>query len=360
MKIFGKKEEEFDDEELDEKELDREIPSRKFKDLKPQNSRKRKEPVKPWGKKERIIIATTLGITIFASGLLAISAREWKLPGVPKIGIPKIGNLNPFREETIVIGKGAQNDTTSKETINLFREKTKNLSGNYSFYVVRLGDGFTYGDNHKEQMQAASLIKLPVFVLLYQEAEAGNIDLDSTYKLKESDKTLGSGSISGRPAGSVFTYRELAGYMGQQSDNTAFTILVNLLGGEDVVQEAIDDLGMTQTSIVENQTSPEDMGILFKKLWSGELVSTDSRDEILSSLTGTIYEEHLKKGIPNEVIAHKYGREIHVVNDAGIVLNSKPFVIVIMTGGVVEKEADSVFPELAKLIYDQEGANNDQ
>lgn len=358
MKIFGKKDEEFDDEELDEKELDKEIPSRKFKDLKPENKRKRKEPVKPWGKKERLVIALTLGLTIFTSALLAVSAREWKLPGFPKIGIPKIGNLNPFREETIVVGRGMASDTTSKETIDSFREKTKNLSGIYSFYVVRLSSGFSYGDNEDEQMQAASLIKLPVFVALYQEAEAGNIDLDASYKLKESDKTGGSGSLVGRAAGSMFTYRELAEYMGKQSDNTAYTIFVNLLG-EDKIQKVIDEIGMTQTSINDNQTSSKDVATLLKKLWTGKLVSLDSRDEILATLTDTIYEDHLKKGIPNEEVAHKYGREVHVVNDAGIVLNSNPFVIVIMTSGIIEKEADSVFPELAKLIYEKEVSNND-
>lgn len=356
MKIFGKKDEEFEDEELDEKELDRKIPTKKFKDLKPENRRKRKEPTKPWGKRERLVIGTTFGITIFASALLAVSAREWKLPGLPKIGVPKIGNLNPFREETIVIGKGVKNDTTSAETIKLFNEKTKNLSGVYAFYVVRLADGFSYGQNSSEEMQAASLIKLPVFIALYKEAEASRIDLDSEYRLKESDKTGGSGSIIGRAAGTILTYRELAEYMGQQSDNTAYTILVNLLG-EEAIQEVIDDMGMLDTTIEDNQTSPRDIGLFFEKLWNGSLVSAESRDEILGFLTDTIYEDHLKKGIPNEIVAHKYGREVHVVNDAGIILNTKPFVLVIMTEGVVEKEADLVFPELAKLIYYQELKN---
>lgn len=356
MRIFGKKEDEIDD-EISEKDLDREIPSRKFKDLKPENKRKRKEPPKPWGRRERLIVAITLSSTILASAVLAISARDWKLPGFPKIKMPKVGNLNPFREQTIVVGKGVENDNTSKETINLFKDKTKNLSGVYAFYVIRLTDGFSYGDNQDEKMQAASLIKLPVFLALYKEAEAGNIDLDTEYTLKETDKRGGSGSLSGRANGSVFTYRELAKYMGQQSDNTAFRILVNVLGGEDRVQTYIESFGMKKTSIAENSTSPEDAGNLLEKLWKGEIVSADSRDEILGFLTDTIYEEHLKKGIPSEKVAHKYGREIHVVNDAGIVMNKDPFVIVIMTGGVVEKEADLIFPELANLIYMQELKN---
>ena len=80
-------------------------------------------------------------------------------------------------------------------------------------------------------------------------------------------------------------------------------------------------------------------------------------------MTDTIYEDHLRAGIPEGVrVAHKYGREVHVVNDAGIVFSDNPYgpeapqgrgplVIVIMSKGVIEKEADNIFPELAKVVY---------
>jgi len=47
---------------------------------------------------------------------------------------------------------------------------------------------------------------------------------------------------------------------------------------------------------------------------------------------------------------------VHVVNDAGIVLTDNPFVVVIMSKGVVEKEADEIFPTLSKLVF--EGMSN--
>jgi len=75
-------------------------------------------------------------------------------------------------------------------------------------------------------------------------------------------------------------------------------------------------------------------------------------------LTDTIYEEHLVKGIPEDIkVAHKYGREVHVVNDAGIVYVDNPYIVVIMTKGVIESEADEIFPELSKIIFDFESKN---
>ena len=73
----------------------------------------------------------------------------------------------------------------------------------------------------------------------------------------------------------------------------------------------------------------------------------------LQFLTDTIYEDWITPGIPEGVVvSHKYGLEIHSVSDGGIVFSDKPFVMVIMTDGVVEKEADNIFPTLSKLLYD--------
>ena len=111
---------------------------------------------------------------------------------------------------------------------------------------------------------------------------------------------------------------------------------------------------MTKTSLEKNQTTPSDIGLYFKKLYEGELVSEESKNEILTFLTNTIFEDWLVKGIPEVRVAHKYGREQGVVNDAGIVFAQQPFVLVIMTDGVKLSEADLIFPELAHLVYQAE------
>ena len=74
---------------------------------------------------------------------------------------------------------------------------------------------------------------------------------------------------------------------------------------------------------------------------------------MLKFLTDTDFEDHLTVGLSNETsLAHKYGREVHVVNDAGVVLSDNPFVVVIMSNGVVESEADDVFPTLSKIVFE--------
>jgi beta-lactamase class A len=216
--------------------------------------------------------------------------------------------------------------------VDYFRSSTGDLSGLWGLYVIRLKDGSSYGVNQDEVMQAASLIKLPVMAAVYMQAESGDIDLDSGV------------------SGSDSTYRQLLGAMGKMSNNSAQVKIVEALG-EAGVQETIEELGMKDTSFAENLTTPADIGLFFQKLWKGFIISQEHRDEMLGFLTDTSFESWIAAGIPDVRVAHKYGREVHVVNDAGIVFSDPPFVLVVMSDGVVENEADAFIPEAAARIY---------
>ncbi|RLC32761.1 hypothetical protein DRH13_01140 [Candidatus Woesebacteria bacterium] len=314
-------------------------------------SRRKKKDPGPWGKKERSLVFYVLFATILASVILAFSARSWKMPGLPRISFPS------FRSGTIIIEKDkTELDEVAIETISSFKDKTKSLSGVYGFYVIRLNSGVSYGVNESDIFEPASLNKLPVMLAMYIEAENGNIDLETTYVLKDTDKVSGSGSLYGKPEGYELTYRDILSYMGKESDNTAANIARNILDKEKI-EQAIDIAGMDNTVVVgeDQESTPHDIGTFFEKLWEGNVISKKYRDEMLGYLTDTIYEEWLAAGIPSSTdVAHKYGREIHVVNDAGIVFADEPFILVLLSKGVVEREADQVFPELSKAIYNQE------
>lgn len=319
MGLFNKKK----DEDLEDDGIDKEEPRRirrQFRDLNPENKRTRKEPVKPWGVKERLVILIVLFTTVFISGILALTARNFKLPKLSRIEMPTIPNLNPFRERVIVIvNKGSKISQEKIENAKrLFKDATNDLSGIYAFYIYDINGDYYYGLNYQEVMQAASLIKLPVMYMAMKDNE---------------DKSLVEA-------------------MGKRSDNSAFTKMINILGKENV-NKAISDLGMAKTSLSDNMTTPEEVGIFFKKLYKDELLDQEKTKELEGFMTNTIFEDWLRPGIPSDLIlVHKYGREEHVINDAGIVMSDRPFIIVIMTDGIIESEAIPLFPKLSKLLYD--------
>lgn len=322
------------------------------KDKDKSSSKKGSKKDGKWGKKERLIVFIALFLTVGTSGVLALSARNWKLPGLPRIKVPSFSS--PFGEKTIVIEGNKKDREKSEAAVSSFVETTNELSGVYALYVVRLDSGSSYGVNEFETMQAASLVKLPVMATFYKEAEEGNIDLETEYNLKEEDKTDGSGSLEGEKAGYSLTYRELVKFMGKESDNTAFNASVRILG-EEKIDNLMAQIGMTNTSIEKNTTTPYDVGLFFEGLWNTEFLSETSRDELLEFMTNTSYEEWIAAGTPSDVrVAHKYGAELQAVNDAGIVFAERPFVLVIMGDGVVGREADEIFPELSRQIYNIE------
>jgi beta-lactamase class A len=356
MVLFRKKkEEEVEDEYDDEEELPKKktLKNKDFKDLKSENRKLRKEPKKPWGRKERIFVLLAILLTAGTSGILALSARSWKLPGLPRLEMPLL-SIPRWGEDVIIIEANRVDKEKSEKVVQEFRKKTKELSGVYGLYVINLNSGFSYGVRETEIFQAASLIKLPVIAAMYRESERGNISLDDIHILANSDKVAGAGSLYTRPAGYQITYKEMLDLMGKQSDNSAFRICRNLLGDAQI-NETARSIGMVDTSVATNETTPRDVGVFFEELWNGKVVSDESRDQILESLTDTIYEEWLAAGIPNETrVAHKFGRETHVVNDAGIVFSDESLIIVIMSKGIVEREADQVIPELAKLVFENQ------
>lgn len=325
MGLFNRKKDEDIEDEL---EIDEDEPRRirrKFKDLNPENKKKRVEPVKPWGTKERLFVLIVLILTVASSGFLALSARNFKLPQLPALKLNSLKDLNPFKEQVIMVGNKGTKISQEKieNTKKLFKETTDKYSGIYAFYIYDLNGDYYYGYNHQEVMQAASLIKLPVM-----------------YMAMKNDKDKG-----------------LVEAMGKRSDNGAYNKMVGILGKENV-NRTISDLGMPNTSIDKNLTTPEEIGIFFKKLYKNELLTVEKTKELEDFMTDTNFEDWLRPGIPSNLkLVHKYGREVHVINDAGIVVGEKPFVLVIMTDGIIESEATELFPKLSKLLYNEHTDN---
>lgn len=298
-------------------------------------------------KQIRLALLLLFGLTALSVGL-AVLYRE--LPSLSK----KFGQPS----SPVVSEQFTSLSPTAAPTPKLEKEKeavmeiTKQLRGKYGIFFQDLQTKDTFEINSKEIFTAASLIKLPVIITLYREAEAGKINLDEVYKLQASDKITGAGSLQYKPLGYEITYRGMAELMGNQSDNTAFGIISRKLGKEKI-QELINALGMKNTSFAENKTSPEDIGLLFRKLYSEGIVHEKDKQEILSFLTDTIWEDRIPAGVPKGIkVSHKIGTEVGVISDAGIVFAKKPFILVIMSEGANEIEAKKALPQITEKIYE--------
>ena len=96
MRLFGRKK---DEEEFDEDEISEEG----FKPTNPKSitrPEKKKEPPRPWGKRERLLVLAILSITVGLTLILSIFSQGVKLP---RIGLPKLPSFDFFSSQTITL-----------------------------------------------------------------------------------------------------------------------------------------------------------------------------------------------------------------------------------------------------------------
>ena len=254
----------------------------------------------------------------------------------------------------VITGNQSRVKFEASPVLNQIKDLTKDLRGKYGIYVYQLESKNQYGLYQNEKFPAASLMKLPVMLCFYQEVEKENLNPETKYILKEEDKVLGAGILQGKAAGPTYTYRQLVEFMGQYSDNTAFKVMREILG-DDKIQQAIDNLGMSQTSLKEFKTTPVDIGLFFQKLYQGKIINTENRNELLAFLTETAYENWLPVGVSKKTkVVHKIGRDTGTFSDAGIVFADRPYVIVIMSKEAREIEANKVLPKISQVVFDFE------
>src|SRR5262249_47424903 len=104
-------------------------------------------------------------------------------------------------------------------------------TGNYAVAAVDLTTGATLSADANSQYRAASVNKLELIVDLYRRAAAHQVDLDATTTISASDlQNYGTGTIQLKGPGQVYSWRDLASLMIEESDNTAAYVIGNYLG----------------------------------------------------------------------------------------------------------------------------------
>lgn len=93
--------------------------------------------------------------------------------------------------------------------------------------ATQLGSGRHLAYHEDELFPTASVIKLPLLVTLYEDAQDGRIDLAERVVYREDTRVAGSGVLQYLDPGLALTLRDLAVLMMTVSDNTATDLLLD-------------------------------------------------------------------------------------------------------------------------------------
>lgn len=231
-------------------------------------------------------------------------------------------------------------------------------AGTYAVACASADGSWSVDVNGDEPFVSASIIKLAILGTLLDRAQSGVLSLDDSATVGPSDIVGGTGVIQASGAGGSYTYRQLAAYMIQDSDNIATNLVIDAVGMPAVNQYA-SEIGLTQTVLnrrmmdfstdVENYTSANDVARMLQLIYQGKLVSPDASEFALDLLKGQHDGAGLLEGLPTgSVFAHKTGTLDGVFNDGGIVLASNPYVMVVLSSDAERSQAQDCMVDVAQ------------
>ncbi|MBD2611293.1 beta-lactamase [Nostoc linckia z18] len=213
-----------------------------------------------------------------------------------------------------------------KTPINKLVSRYKFLTPGIFFMDLETGDYISVNGN--KAFAAASTIKYPILIALFQEVDAGRINLNETLVMQRKYVVGGSGSMQYKRVGSKFSVLKTATMMMTISDNTATNMIIARLGGIPKLNQRFRSWGLQSTALHRmlgdfngtNKTSAKDLVKLSALMVSNQLLSDKSKSQVL----GIMYGCHNRKLLPSGLgsgakIAHKTGTLRFVLGDAGII-----------------------------------------
>ena len=220
------------------------------------------------------------------------------------------------------------------------REEMQTIPGHTGFYYKNLVTGLSYGVRDDEVFGAASVMKLPLHLLVMQHALEGKLAMEDSLTVTQQDKVPICGALTLFTTDVTTDIRTLCRLMISISDNTATNRLIDHLGIP-AIQEGFKAFGLEKTVIrrklfdraasragIQNTICPREIGELLEKLYRQEILSPAFCKEAIDTLLLQQVDHKINGKINCEVsIAHKTGEDDNLSNDVGIVYAPQPFIV---------------------------------
>lgn len=234
----------------------------------------------------------------------------------------------------------------SKELENLFNESNYN----FAFKYKDMFTGFSLSYNSKQPIFAASTIKAPEAIYIYEKAEDGEIDLEEVMTYTPNFYSGGTGVLKDTKPNTDYTIKKLTEYSIIHSDNIAH-LMLNSRYKSSNIYSYWTELGTRE--IFKNNgpwgaISADDGTITMEELYKYYSGDNKYDEELLS-----YFERSWKViSIPDKSIkiASKSGWSENALHDMALILDENPYTLVILTNrGYTEYQA--FFNRVSTLIY---------
>ena len=245
--------------------------------------------------------------------------------------------------------------------------------------LTDLESGATFERNAGVVMHAASTMKVPVMLALFEAIDRGELRLDQPIAVRNSFRSIVDGSDftlergeDGDPAlydavGETRPLEELMRRMIVRSSNLATNLLIELVGAPRVM-DLMRRLGANDIRVLRgvedekayaaglnNVTTARDLMIVMKAIAERRAVTPAASEAMVGILRAQEFRGKIPAGVPpGVVVANKTGSITRISHDAAIVYppGRAPYVLVVLTKGYQNgDDASRVIAAVSEAVW---------
>ncbi len=298
-------------------------------------------------------------LIIFSLGASTIAGTAISIVQPPKPPIATKQQSLPERQApTIAFERLPLKQANPKLTdlLQVVEQKNPKLATNYLFVELDRGEYAAVGADRV--FPAASTIKLPILIALFEDIDRHKVQLAEQLTIDKKAIAGGSGDLQERKLGTKVSILVAATKMMAISDNTATNLIIDRLGGISALNHRFRNWGLTTTTINNrlpdlagtNITTANELARSMATISRGKIVSETSRSQILKMMSNTSTNTMLPQGLGKDAkIAHKTGDIGTAIADVGAIElpSGKIYIAVVL---VKRSYNDPAGPELVRNL----------
>ena len=242
-----------------------------------------------------------------------------------------------------------------------------------------LATGETFERNERTVFHAASTMKVPVMLGIFEAVTRGELRLDQPVMVRNEFVSIFDGSkysLESREDSDPALYEEigrelplenLVRRMIVRSSNLATNIVIEFIGAPRVMQ-IMKSIGAFNIQVLRgveddkayhagmnNTITAYDLMLTFRALAEGRVISPGASGRMTDILLAQEHNDGIPAGLPPGThVAHKTGSITEISHDAGLVMrpDGTRYVLVVLTRGFKDgDEAQRVIAEVAKATW---------
>jgi beta-lactamase class A len=238
-----------------------------------------------------------------------------------------------------------------------------------AYYDLRSGE--TLLRNESEVFHAASTMKVPVMLGIFEAVASGELRLDQPVRVRNEFVSIFDGSTFAldpkedsdpelyEEVGRELPLGELVRRMEVRSSNLATNLVIELIGAPSVMR-LMKEIGANDIQVLRgveddkayhagmnNTTTAYDLMLVFRAVARSE--------PMVDILAAQEFNDGIPAGLPpGTKVAHKTGTITAIAHDAGLVYrpDGSAYVLVVLTRGFVDtKDAERVIAEISRVFW---------